>query len=48
MMVKEFTHYNIFTYDLESYPGFETATLKIKKSELRKEKISKILKNPLK
>jgi hypothetical protein len=40
----------IFTYDLVSNPGFKTATLKsiFERNQIRKQKINKILKNPLK
>ena len=40
----------IFTYDLVSDPGFETSTLKsiFERNQIRKQKINKILKNPLK
>ena len=54
MTDKEFTHFNLNgLFDLASDPGFRTATVTSNivyetRNELRKQKINKILKNPLK
>ncbi len=52
MMGKEYTHYNLNNlFDLVADPGFRTATVtsvfEFSKNQIRKQKINKILKNPL-
>jgi hypothetical protein len=52
MMDKVSTHFNLNSlFDLVSNPGFRTATITTiehTRNQIRKKKISKILKNPLK